>query len=117
MQAVASAPLLRNALDGGLAAQLLADASRRRLAFYLDYDGTLAPIVDQPDRAFISEETRDESASAIWSLSTDNAPNKDTIAKLGGVDPLIGLLVGGATEKSQDIRAAYDLIRRHRGLS
>ena len=56
---VATPTLLRNAHDGGLAAQLLTDASRRRLAFYLDYDGTLAPIVDQPDRAIISEETRE----------------------------------------------------------
>ena len=30
----------------------------RALALFLDYDGTLAPIVDQPERAFISEETR-----------------------------------------------------------
>ena len=29
-----------------------------RIAFFLDYDGTLAPIVDQPDLAFISEECR-----------------------------------------------------------
>ena len=30
----------------------------RALALFLDYDGTLAPIVDQPERAFISDETR-----------------------------------------------------------
>ena len=48
-----------------------------------------------------SEEAKDRSASALWSLATDNAPNKDTIAKLGGIDPLLGLLVNGQTEKSQ----------------
>ena len=31
------------------------------------------------------------SASALWALATDNTPNKDTIAKLGGIDPLLGL--------------------------
>ena len=28
------------------------------LAFFLDYDGTLAPIVDQPELAFISDACR-----------------------------------------------------------
>ena len=32
---------------------------RQPLAIFLDYDGTLAPIVDQPELAFISQETRE----------------------------------------------------------
>lgn len=36
---------------------LLASTSGAPIVF-LDYDGTLAPIVDQPEKAFISEETR-----------------------------------------------------------
>lgn len=39
---------------------------RQPLAIFLDYDGTLAPIVDQPELAFISEETRE----AIRSLAS-----------------------------------------------
>ena len=30
---------------------------------------------------------------------------QDTIAKLGGIDPLLGLLVSGTTEKSQEVVA------------
>ena len=48
-----------------------------------------------------SDDTKDEAAGAIWSLATDNAHNKDTIAKLGGIDPLIGLLVSGTSDTSQ----------------
>lgn len=30
----------------------------RKIAVFLDYDGTLSPIVDDPDCAFMSEEVR-----------------------------------------------------------
>ncbi|CAA7391667.1 unnamed protein product [Spirodela intermedia] len=33
-------------------------AKGKRIALFLDYDGTLSPIVDDPDRAFMSEEMR-----------------------------------------------------------
>ncbi|CAN1159080.1 Trehalose-phosphate phosphatase A [Linum perenne] len=33
-------------------------ASGKRIALFLDYDGTLSPIVDNPDRAFMSNEMR-----------------------------------------------------------
>ena len=29
-------------------------AKNRRIVIFLDYDGTLSPIVDDPDRAFMS---------------------------------------------------------------
>jgi trehalose 6-phosphate phosphatase len=38
---------------------LLAQAAGRRLAFFLDYDGTLTPIVERPEDAVLSEATRD----------------------------------------------------------
>jgi trehalose-phosphatase len=37
---------------------------------FLDYDGTLAPIVDQPDKAFISEDTR----AALSALAASKRP-------------------------------------------
>ena len=49
-----------------------------------------------------SEDSKVQSASALWALSHENAPNKATIAKLGGIDPLLGLLVTGTTERSQE---------------
>ncbi|XP_012852560.1 PREDICTED: probable trehalose-phosphate phosphatase F [Erythranthe guttata] len=39
--------------------QLIMDRARnRKLVMFLDYDGTLSPIVDDPDRAFMSSEMR-----------------------------------------------------------
>ncbi len=33
-------------------------ARRRRVAVFLDYDGTLTPIVKNPDRAYMSDQAR-----------------------------------------------------------
>lgn len=33
-------------------------ANGKRIALFLDYDGTLSPIVDNPDRAFMSNAVR-----------------------------------------------------------
>ncbi|XP_068665679.1 probable trehalose-phosphate phosphatase C [Aristolochia californica] len=38
--------------------QMMCGAKKRRIAVFLDYDGTLSPIVDEPDRAFMSEAMR-----------------------------------------------------------
>lgn len=35
--------------------QILKNAKNKKVAVFLDYDGTLSPIVDDPDRAFMSE--------------------------------------------------------------
>lgn len=32
---------------------------KKRILLFIDYDGTLAPIVDDPDRAFLSDDTRE----------------------------------------------------------
>ena len=38
---------------------------------------------------------RDAAARTIWALAEDNVSNKSTIAKLGGIEPLVSLLVDG----------------------
>lgn len=38
--------------------KIAAEASGRRVAFFLDYDGTLTPIIDQPERAYMTEGMR-----------------------------------------------------------
>ncbi len=57
-------------LDGGGLARRL---SVRRPAVFLDYDGTLTPIVERPEDALISESMRGSSAGwpsgAQWSSS------------------------------------------------
>ncbi len=37
----------------------VAEIASRKLAIFLDYDGTLTPIVNDPDQAILSEETRE----------------------------------------------------------
>jgi trehalose 6-phosphate phosphatase len=34
--------------------RIVADAQGKKIALFLDYDGTLSPIVDDPDKAFMS---------------------------------------------------------------
>ena len=36
--------------------EFIAGASGKRIAVFLDYDGTLTPIVKNPDRAYMSTE-------------------------------------------------------------
>ncbi|XP_068650533.1 probable trehalose-phosphate phosphatase C [Aristolochia californica] len=38
--------------------QMMSGAKKKRIAVFLDYDGTLSPIVDEPDLAFMSEAMR-----------------------------------------------------------
>ena len=38
--------------------QIVKLASSKEIALFLDYDGTLSPIVNNPDRAFISDEVK-----------------------------------------------------------
>ncbi|XP_047150652.1 probable trehalose-phosphate phosphatase C [Vigna umbellata] len=38
--------------------RLMKNATGKRIILFLDYDGTLSPIVNDPDRAFMSEEMR-----------------------------------------------------------
>ncbi|KAG9448310.1 hypothetical protein H6P81_014438 [Aristolochia fimbriata] len=38
--------------------QMMSGARKKRIAVFLDYDGTLSPIVDEPDRAFMSDAMR-----------------------------------------------------------
>ena len=43
---------------------------------------------------------KEQAAGALWSLTVDNKPNKDTVTKLGGIEPLISLIVQGSTDNS-----------------
>ena len=44
--------------DDGLAAAIRARLSGRRMALFLDYDGTLTPIVERPEQAVLAAEVR-----------------------------------------------------------
>ncbi|KAL3026212.1 hypothetical protein AAZX31_04G218500 [Glycine max] len=46
--------------------RLMKAASGKRIIVFLDYDGTLSPIVNDPDRAFMSDEMR----AAVYEVAT-----------------------------------------------
>jgi trehalose 6-phosphate phosphatase len=56
-----SSPKKDKALPSALKSfvEILRQAQGKRLAVFLDYDGTLTPIVDQPEDAVLSEEVRE----------------------------------------------------------
>ena len=63
--------------------------------------GAIAPLCTLVREG--SQDVREQSAFALWSLSQDNNPNKVTVAKLGGIEPLVTLMVGGNTDVSLEI--------------
>jgi hypothetical protein len=44
----------------------LAAASGKQIVMFLDYDGTLSPIVEDPDRAVMSEMVSNFSSLSFW---------------------------------------------------
>jgi trehalose 6-phosphate phosphatase len=64
---------------------------RRQLAVFLDYDGTLAPIVDRPEDALISDEMRDavRRLARRWSVCVVSGRDRPVVQQLMGIDDLI----------------------------
>lgn len=74
----------------------------RRVVFFLDYDGTLSPIVEDPDTAFIPERTR-EALSIVASRFTTaivSGRSREKVRKMINLEQLIyagshGFDIGG----------------------
>ncbi|MGF1457070.1 MAG: trehalose-phosphatase [Alphaproteobacteria bacterium] len=62
--------------------------SRRKVALFLDYDGTLAPIVDRPEDAVLPAETRAalESLSQVAMLAFVSGRMKDEVRAFVGLE-------------------------------
>lgn len=77
--AMASLPELRSRLGG------------RRLALFLDYDGTLTPIIQRPELAFLSQEARDAVRRVAARVPTAIVSGRALadVAALAGMDELI----------------------------
>lgn len=78
---------LPHALDGGLEAEV----SGRRPAVFLDYDGTLTPIVDRPEDAVISDRMREavRGLAKRCPVCVVSGRDRRVVQELMGVDDLI----------------------------
>jgi len=45
---------------------MMKDAKGKKIVVFLDYDGTLSPIVNDPDRAFMSDEVITNAYACKW---------------------------------------------------
>jgi len=74
----------------------------RRVVVFLDYDGTLTPIVDTPDRALLPDETRDvmRALGAVLRTVIVSGRGREDVASLVGLEHLVyagshGFDIGG----------------------
>jgi len=82
----AGLPSALKSLDG-----ILAGARGRRFALFLDYDGTLTPIVETPDRAVLSAETRRLLAglAALTPVAVVSGRDLADVRNLVGIDSIV----------------------------
>jgi trehalose 6-phosphate phosphatase len=80
---------LPHALEDG--DQLVRDLAGRRPAVFLDYDGTLTPIVDRPEDALISESMREavRGLAGRCPVCVVSGRDRRVVQELMGVDDLI----------------------------
>src|SRR3712207_2164344 len=80
---------LPHALEDG--EQLIRHLAGRRPAVFLDYDGTLTPIVDRPEDALISESMRDavRGLAGRCPVCVVSGRDRRVVQELMGVDDLI----------------------------
>ncbi|XP_057811097.1 probable trehalose-phosphate phosphatase F [Salvia miltiorrhiza] len=65
-------------------------ARNRKIVVFLDYDGTLSPIVDDPDRAFLSDDMRSavRSVAKHFPTAVISGRNRDKVFQLVGLTEL-----------------------------
>ena len=100
-------------VDGDELAGRLAD---RRLAVFLDYDGTLTPIVDRPEDAVCSESMRNtvRGLASRCTVCVVSGRDRLVVQRLMGVDDLV---VVGRRLRHLEPRSRRGRMGRGRGLS
>ncbi|KAM7531149.1 hypothetical protein LguiB_034559 [Lonicera macranthoides] len=65
-------------------------ATNKKVVIFLDYDGTLSPIVDDPDRAFMSDNMRSavRSTAKYFPTAIISGRNRDKVYELVGLTEL-----------------------------
>uniref|UniRef100_A0A7N0V5Z6 Trehalose 6-phosphate phosphatase n=1 Tax=Kalanchoe fedtschenkoi TaxID=63787 RepID=A0A7N0V5Z6_KALFE len=78
-------PSAINAFD-----QVTSAAKTKKIVMFLDYDGTLSPIVDDPDRAFMSDAMRSavKSVAKYFPTAIISGRSRDQVYKLVGLTEL-----------------------------
>lgn len=69
-------------------AELAAELRGRRPALFLDYDGTLTPIVERPDMATLGDDVRDtlRRVAAVWPTTIISGRDRENVTRLVGLD-------------------------------
>jgi len=70
--------------------EILQQAEQRKIALFLDYDGTLTPIVNDPDKAFLDENTRQtlEKVAGKWVVAVISGRDLQAIQNFVQLDNL-----------------------------
>ncbi|KAL3499531.1 hypothetical protein ACH5RR_038624 [Cinchona calisaya] len=70
--------------------QIMDGARNRRIVIFLDYDGTLSPIVDDPDRAFMSADMRSavRNVAKYFPTAIISGRSRDKVYELVGLTEL-----------------------------
>lgn len=70
--------------------EIMNSAKNRRIVIFLDYDGTLSPIVDDPDRAFMSADMRSavKSVAKYFPTAIISGRSRDKVYELVGLTEL-----------------------------
>ncbi|CAH2071453.1 unnamed protein product [Thlaspi arvense] len=71
-------------------AHIVAQAKNKKIAVFLDYDGTLSPIVDDPDRATMSDAMRSavKDAASYFPTAIISGRSRDKVYQLVGLTEL-----------------------------
>ncbi|CAN4077922.1 unnamed protein product [Withania somnifera] len=70
--------------------QIMRQARNKQIVIFLDYDGTLSPIVDDPDRAFMSSEMRSavSNVAKYFQTAIISGRSRDKVYELVGLTEL-----------------------------
>src|SRR3954470_7999777 len=94
--------------------EIIAAAAEKRLAVFLDYDGTLTPIVSQPEDAWLTDSMREtlRSLAARVPVAILTGRDLDDVRGLVLVDGIVyagshGFDIAGAGGLRRELGAAY----------
>ncbi|MQM18314.1 hypothetical protein Taro_051303 [Colocasia esculenta] len=98
--------------------QIINDAKGKRIALFLDYDGTLSPIVDDPDRAFMPNAMRSavRHVSKYFPTAIISGRSRDKVYEFVGLTELYyagshGMDIMGPVRFSESVDGLSNCIR------